>query len=253
MEYDSSEYFAYKKNKLSREMREMKKPISRLSFLCQIFIATFIVMFIAIVITIMKYSSKMDIEYTKGELQLSNGAVNNIAGFDNIPGDDDRQRKIDKRLILIQQEENAPSEARIVNKPKMHMEVIAQSHVEKNKKIEKLERQKKLNQESEAKTSKLSSILEEVSLQKKIPVENNLTENNITVMSKVLVGRYSTFEEAQKVQAQIKAKTPSLQPFVKKIGNVFSVQMGSYQDFAQAKTYAQSLRGKGFDVWIYQQ
>ena len=95
--------------------------------------------------------------------------------------------------------------------------------------------------------------MEEVNLQKKIPVENSLTENNVTVMSKVLVGRYSTFEEAQKVQAQIKSKTPSLQPFVKKIGNVFSVQMGSYQDFAQAKNHAQSLRGKGFDVWIYQQ
>ena len=121
MNFDSSEYFAYKKNKLSQEMREMKKPISRLSFLCQIFIATFVIMFIIIVITIMKYSSKMDIEYTKGELQLSNGAVNNIAGFDNVQVDDDRQRKIDKRLILIQQEENAPSEARIVNKPKMNI------------------------------------------------------------------------------------------------------------------------------------
>ncbi|MBR3605149.1 MAG: SPOR domain-containing protein [Candidatus Gastranaerophilales bacterium] len=253
MNFDSSEYFAYKKNKLSQEMREMKKPISRLSFLCQIFIATFVIMFIIIVITIMKYSSKMDIEYTKGELQLSNGAVNNIAGFDNVQVDDDRQRKIDKRLILIQQEENAPSEARIVNKPKMNMEVIDASHVEKNKKLDKLERQKKLNQESETKNSKLSTILEEVNFQKKIPVENNLIDSNVTVMSKVLVGRYPTFEEAQKVQTQIKAKSPSLQPFVKKIGNVFSVQMGSYQDFAQAKTHAQALRGKGFDVWIYQQ
>ena len=140
MNFDSSEYFAYKKNKLNQEMREMKKPISRLSFLCQIFIATFVIMFIIIVITIMKYSSKMDIEYTKGELQLSNGAVNNIAGFDTPSVEDDRQRKIDKRLILIQQEENAPSEARIVNKPKMHLEVIDASHVEKNKKLEKIEK-----------------------------------------------------------------------------------------------------------------
>ena len=122
------------------------------------------------------------------------------------------QRKIDKRLVLIQQEENAPSEARIVNKSKMQMEVISQSHVEKNKKIEKqekLERQKRLNEESESRASKLSSILEEVTLQKKIPVENSLLDNNVTVMSKVLVGRYSTFEEAQKIQNEIKAKTPS--------------------------------------------
>ena len=126
----------------------------------------------------MKFSSKMDIEYTKGELQLANGTINNISNYGQA-AEEETQRKIDKRLILIQQEENAPSEARIVNKPKMHMEVIAQSHVEKNKKLEKLERQKKLNQESEAKTSKLSTILEEVSLQKKIPVENNIVENKL--------------------------------------------------------------------------
>jgi len=254
MDFNSSGYFAYKKNKIKNELKEMKKPISRLSFLCQLFVATFVIMFIIIVVTIMKYSSKMDIEYTKGELQLSNSTITNISGYaPPVADDDNKQRKIDKRLILIHQEENAPSEARIVNKPKTHLEVIDSSHVEKNKKLEKIEKQQKLNKQNEEKSGKLSAIIEDVKLQKKIPVENNLIENNVTVMSKVLVGRYATFEEAQKVQNQIKAKNSSLQPFVKKIGNVFSVQMGSYQDFAQAKIHAQKLSSKGFDVWIYQQ
>lgn len=255
MDFNSSGYFAYKKNKIQDELREAKKPISRLSFLCQLFVATFVIMFIVIVITIMKYSSKMDIEYTKGELQLTNSTINNIPNYNSpVFEDDNKQRKIDKRLILIQQEENAPSEARVISKPKTHLEVIDSKHVEKNKKLEKLEKQQKINAQSEEKNNnKLSALIEDVKLQKKIPVEAGLAESNVTVMSKVLVGRYSTFDEAQKIQNQIKAKNPSLQPFVRKVGNVYSVQMGSYQDFSQAKTHAQKLSSKGLDVWIYQQ
>ena len=72
-------------------------------------------------------------------------------------------------------------------------------------------------------------------------------------MSKVLIGRYASFEEAQKTQNSIKAKDSSLSPFVKKVGDVFCVQMGSYQDFNVAKAQAQKLKSLGFDVWIYQQ
>lgn len=253
MDFNSSGYFAYKKNKIQNELKQERKPISRLSFLCQLFIATFIIMFIAIAITIMKYSSKMDIEYSKGELQFINSTLTNTNGYSAPYVDEDNhQRRIDKRLILIQQEENAPSEARIINKPKMQLEVIDSAHVEKNKKLEKIEKQEKLNKQNEEKNSKLSTIMEEVKLQKKIPVENNI-ESNVTVMSKVLLGRYSTFDEAQKMQKQIKANNPSMQPFVRKVGNVFSVQMGSYQDFSQAKIHAQKLSTKGLDVWIYQQ
>ena len=256
MNFNSSGYFAYKKNKIQREMEEQKRPISRLNFLFQLFVATFVVIFIIIVVSIMKYSAKMDIEYTKGELQLSTGAVNSIAGY-NAVVEEEQQRKIDKRLLLIQQEENAPSEARIVEKPNNNHEVISQTHVEDNKKLEKkekIEKQKKLNETNALKpASKISNIIEEVKLQKKVPVESVEADNNVTIMSKVLIGRYTTFEEAQKVQNQIKAKNSALQPFVRKVGSVFSVQMGSYQDFNVAKNHAQALKSKGFDVWIYQQ
>ena len=60
-------------------------------------------------------------------------------------------------------------------------------------------------------------------------------------------------DSVAKIENQIKAKNSKLQPFVRKVGNVFSVQMGSYQDFNVAKSHAQSLGSQGFDVWIYQQ
>ena len=251
MDFDSSSYLAYKKNKIQKEIETNKKPISRFSFLLQLFVATFIVIFIIIVISIMKYSSKVDIEYSQGELQLADGVTNNIPNY--APIEEEPQRKIDKRLILIQQEENAPSEARIIEKSPMQPEVISQKHIEESKLIEKHQEEVQNTQKNTENNSKISSLIEEVKLQNKIPVEELAQDTNVTIMSKVLIGRYMTFEEAQKLQTQIKAKNSSLQPFVRKVGNVFSVQMGSYQDFSIAKKHAQVLRNQGFDVWIYQQ
>ena len=251
MDFDSSSYLAYKKNKIQKEIETNKKPISRFSFLLQLFVATFIVIFIIIVISIMKYSSKVDIEYSQGELQLADGVTNNIPNY--APIEEEPQRKIDKRLILIQQEENAPSEARIIEKSPMQPEVISQKHIEESKLIEKHQEEVQNTQKNTENNSKISSLIEEVKLQNKIPVEELVQDTNVTIMSKVLIGRYMTFEEAQKLQTQIKAKNSSLQPFVRKVGNVFSVQMGSYQDFSIAKKHAQVLRNQGFDVWIYQQ
>ena len=251
MDFNSSSYLAYKKNKIQKEIETDKKPISRFSFLLQLFVATFIVIFIIIVISIMKYSSKVDIEYSQGELQLADGVTNNIPNY--APIEEEPQRKIDKRLILIQQEENAPSEARIIEKSPMQPEVISQKHIEESKLIEKHQQEVQNTQKNTENNSKISSLIEEVKLQNKIPVEELAQDTNVTIMSKVLIGRYMNFEEAQKLQTQIKAKNSSLQPFVRKVGNVFSVQMGSYQDFSIAKKHAQVLRNQGFDVWIYQQ
>ena len=251
MDFDSSSYLAYKKNKIQKEIETDKKPISRFSFLLQLFVATFIVIFIIIVISIMKYSSKVDIEYSQGELQLADGVTNNIPNY--APIEEEPQRKIDKRLMLIQQEENAPSEARIIEKSPMQPEVISQKHIEESKLIEKHQEEVQNTQKNTENNSKISSLIQEVKLQNKIPVEELAQDTNVTIMSKVLIGRYMTFEEAQKLQTQIKAKNSSLQPFVRKVGNVFSVQMGSYQDFSIAKKHAQVLRNQGFDVWIYQQ
>ena len=253
MEFNTSGYLAYKKNKIKREIQEAKKPISRLSFLFQLFVATFIIMFIIIVVAIMKYSSKMDIEYTKGEIQISNAVSGNIGPFE-VDDSPQQQRKIDKRLFLIQQEENAPSEAKIVNKGKNYVQVIDPVHVEENKKREKLEKQKQIIEKNQSVEKKPKVSLFEDSKSKKIDEVVDITsEANVVILSKVLVGRYNTFEEATALQNEIKISNPELTPFVRKVGSVYCVQMGSYQDFTMAKEQAHKLRNKGFDVWIYQQ
>ncbi len=256
MNFNTSNYFTYKKNKMQSDLKNTNKPISKLSFLFQLFLATFIIMFILIVISIMKYSSKMDIEYTKGDLSLHNSSpTNSISGY-SYPAED-IQRKIDKRLILIQQEENAPSEAKIIADKTNNPEVIDYKYIENNKKLEKLEKLEIAEKENQAfekrELAKILSAFDEKVQDKTVKDDTLDVNKNITIMSKVLIGRYSTFEEAQKVQNEIKTKDPTLSPFVRKVGDVFSVQMGSYKDFDIAKKQAQLLKFKGFDVWIYQQ
>ncbi len=254
MNFNSSNYFAYKKNKLQGQVNKEEKKFSKFNLLFQIFITTFIVMFIIIVIVIMKYSTKVDIEYSKN-ISLNNPSTdtNNINEEELY---EEKQRKIDKRLILIQQEENAPYEAKIIEKQKQE-EVINPIHLEKNKKIENSEKfEKNKEQKNENKDMlkpKIANPIDELINNSNKKTQENTINKNITIMSKVLIGRYATLEEAQAAQAEIKSLNSSSSPFVKKIGDVFSVQMGSYQDFSVAKNHAQNLKAKGYDVWIYQQ
>ncbi|MBQ2984554.1 MAG: SPOR domain-containing protein [Candidatus Gastranaerophilales bacterium] len=241
MNFNTSNYFAYKRQKAHAMIQEPQKPISKLNFIFQLFVATFVIIFIAIVIFIMKYSSKIDIEYTKGEMLINQEEINNSpTSYAN--NNDDEQKTIDKRLILIQQEENAPSEAKIVDKKKEV--IIDPKHIQK---------EKKQAQKQEKPQEKPKTIIEEVENNAVSKVEETTKTKNIIVTSKVLIGRYQTIEQAQRAQNQLKMAHPKLSPFVKKYGDVYSVQMGSYQDFQIAKYQAQILKSKGYDVWIFQQ
>ena len=254
MDFNSSNYFAYKKNKIQAQANMQEKKISKLNFLFQIFISTFIIMFIIIVVAIMKYSTKVDIEYSKNT-SLNNPNIDKTSSIQEELYEE-KQCKIDKRLILIQQEENAPYEAKILEKQNPE-EIINPIHLEKNKNIEQKEKleAKKLQQKEESKDllkPKITNPIDELINNSSKKNEENVLNKNITIMSKVLIGRYSTLEEAQKAQAEIKSLNTG-SPFVKKIGDVFSIQMGSYQDFSTARSHAQNLKSKGYDVWIYQQ
>lgn len=257
MTYKPHDYFEYKRNKIQATAEKPPKVISKLSFLFQLFVATFVVIFIIIAVAIMKYSSKVDIEYTKGELSSNNLEVGSNLNYEPA---DDKQGKIDKRLILIQQEENAPSEARVIyeDKNKLSNEVIDPKLLEQNKKIEKEEKKQKVQNLviPDKEENKIISALNDIANRKKEheeTIQPRPEQSNVTIMSKVLVGKYATFDEAQNLQNEIKVNNPTHTPFVRKIGEVYSVQMGSYQDFEIAKKQAQNLKSKGFDVWIYQQ
>ena len=292
MELNSQNYFEYKKNKMRSDISDKPKKISKISFLFQLFGATFIIFFLLVVFSITKYSKKMDIEYTQNDYAMQE-AETTASAYDI--GFDEEKRPIDKRLRTLQQEENAPSEAKIIQKPNENEQVIGQEHAKEIKKNNKIEKIQQANAKSEnrakvekvtvpvnAKTKETKTVnTKEIAANKpqqkqqttktaataatrevakssngllgQMPTRQRINEDNITIMSKVLVGRYSTFDDAARAQAGIKEQNPSLTPYVRKIGDVYSVQMGSYQDFYVAKSQAQKLKSKGYDVWIYQQ
>lgn len=244
------DYLTYKRSKIKTEIEEKRRPISKINFLLQLFLATFIVMFIIIVVVIMKFSSRVDIEYAStpsGDYSMKQ-EEENIPIAPNYAPFEDEQQKIDMRLRLIQQEENAPSEAKIISDSNKDNEIINPIHIEESKKIDKIEKIKTQNALSE--TKKPSETQETI---KKTVVEINNT--NQTISSKVLVGRFPTFEDAQRFLNGVKndPRFDDYAPYVRKVGDVYSVQMGSFVDFPTAKARAQRLKARSLDVWIYQQ
>lgn len=248
-------YFEYKKQKMRIQHSQTgNKFKSRFEFMFKIFVATFIVIFIVLVIAIMKFSSRVDIEYSRADASYQDG--------ETVDSSDDEQYKIDNRLLLIQQEENAPSEAKIISKEKTKNEVIDASLLEENQKFERAKKleEKKARQKELLENEKLKQNTH-VALKPMLQVKDNepktkekyLQEDDMSTSSKVIVGRFADPQEARETVEDIKTRIPEMTPFVKKIGDVYGVQMGSYKDFIVARNVAQKLKAKGLDVWIYQQ
>lgn len=236
-----------------------KKKIKALKYssgfdiMVRIFFATFIIIFILVVFGTLKFSAKIDIEGPNASNNAIEDAMEDFV--------DDEQRTIDKRLILLQQEEKAPNEAKIIVKEEgwdnnrvMDPELLKEDledYSRKNKEEIKQENNPKTQNDNEEELFEN----ENKPIQTKPALKPQIKESysNITIMSKVLIGKYLTFEEAKSKQVEIKENNPNSAPYVKKVGDIYSVQMGTYQDFATAKSMAASLKSRGYDVWIYQQ
>ena len=263
MDFEKYDYLNFKK---AREFPlphlQKDKPETALSVAFKMFLATFIVIFCIFVVFIAKMTTKVDIEYTKGNnLTLADSEL-----AQSYTEEDEDHRLVDQRLKLLQQQENAPSEAKIVKKEKTeHEEVIAQEHIQEAKKIDKIEKiqaKNKISQkealkeiEKEAKETKNLIVpdLTSPKMLKKVESKTQFKGENNIITSKVLIGRFSDFNSAKEFQAQLKEKDHSIMPYVRKVGDVYSVQIGSFQDFAMAKSQAKKLKEQGYDTWIFQQ
>ena len=69
---------------------------------------------------------------------------------------------------------------------------------------------------------------------------------------KVLIGKYSTFDDAKNAQNVMKTIKKTA-PFIRKVDNVYCLQIGSYSNMDVARSVAGGYAKDGFDVWIYQQ
>ncbi len=267
------DYLTYKRNKTESKT---KKPIILIDkkergLVLSLCIGTFVLFFIAVMFFIASKTAKMDIEYN-----IYGG--NSLDTTETVVNEDNKEEvkpTIDKRLFLIQQEENGPSESRVITKDKDHSEVISKEQFEEIKSnreevIKKAEKQEFLNQPqaNEAKNEEVikPTIIDEskniivgenkISIKPRLPLQpqvKQMSELTIPVVSsKVLVGRFATIEEAREAQKSLSTVVAGVYPFVKKINDVYSVQVGAFESFDAAKQIAGKLKSRGFDVWILQ-
>lgn len=238
MNMNSPDYLTYKKSKINPQI-EQKKRASRYRIAFWVFVITFSVIFATVVQIVRKYATRIDIEYDRN-IDASSAQIDNSIlsqGFAS-----DAKRLIDKRLKLIQLEENAPNEAKIISSDKENNEVID---------LEQYAQIKESGGEPE--DSYADSQIDTKKPQDVGEKQINGPSSNIAVYSKVLIGKYATFEDARAAQESVREANQGTTPFIRKVGDIYALQVGSYQDLTTAKQVASRFRAEDFDVWIYQQ
>ena len=234
MSMNSPDYLTYKKSKINPQI-EKQKRLSRLKVALWIFIITFSIIFAVVVQVVRKYSARIDIEYGRNADAIGGSESVLSEGFGS-----DAKKLIDKRLKLIQLEENAPSEAKIISDEKENNEVID------------LEQFAKIKDSGNIEDDEINIKIENASSHKTAE-QKQPQDNNVAVYSKVLIGKYSTFEDARAAQNSVREYNQGTTPFIRKVGDIYALQVGSYQDLTTAKQIASKFRAQNFDVWIYQQ
>ncbi len=236
---NSPDYLTYKKSKINPRLEQQQQRSSRLRIAFWIFIITFSIIFALVVQVVRRYSTRIDIEYGRNLDSASKQADNSILpqGFGG-----EAKKLIDNRLKLIQLEENAPSEARIISSEKTDNEVMD------------LEQYAKIKEEgSTSDVVPLDDTVETTQSSDVSPLPQIIKEATVEVYSKVLIGKYETFEDARSAQDAVREVNRGTTPFIRKVGDIYALQVGSFQDLEVAKQVASKFRAENFDVWIYQQ
>lgn len=271
----SSDYLTYKKSRMNpTRVQRVEKRKEKARRIFKLSVLTFCIMFICVVVFIKKYAKRVDIEY--GRHGMDTASPNHSTGIsDNFNETyDPDKRTIDKRLVLIQEEENAPSESRVLPQDRDKNEVMNLEHFEKLKSNieedidEELPKAKEPPKPQPAAPPKPSQPVNTASsLMPKIPQTaaevpdiNALPQGNLMPIElapksniKVLIGKYSSFDDAKTAQTAMKNSKAHIAPSIRRVDNVYSLQIGSYSNMDVARSVAGSYGRDGFDVWIYQQ
>ena len=263
------DYLAYKKNKdKNTKIRKYTEEEKRLA--CLIWIGTFFVVFVTVIIIVASKTGKIDIEYGR----LGKNPSVEVEVVDEDDGEIVTRKEkftVDKRLFLIQQEEKGPSKSKAVEKTNEQSEVISNEEFneiqasnsqylnkKEDKKEDKKEEDKKSSSAEKTQTPKAQPASQKASLKGKLPVSEK-NEKQVTIKpesalqapkitSKVLVGKYYSIEDARKAQSSFGAE----QALIKKINNYYTVQVGVFENYNVAKSLAVKLKAQGYDSWIFQ-
>ncbi|MBE7706923.1 MAG: SPOR domain-containing protein [Cyanobacteria bacterium SIG30] len=224
---ETPDYLAYKKAK-QQYVEETKKAkrsdYKKLKILFLIFSLTFIFCFLTIMNVSNNLSTKLDIEEEQNVMVLDEN------------NSEEQKGSIDKRLEMLYDEEIGLSTARAINKKED--EIMSQDKADEIKK-------------SDEEIAKTETVKEQENLN--IELNNEKIEETYTpVFTRVLVGKYATIEEAKSAQDYIRTVEgfETASPFIRKMGDFYSIQVGSYTNSDVAKSVAEKLSNSNYHVWI---
>ena len=232
------DYLAYKKKKLTETPEEIEKPMSAKRKYLALGIAVFVGFFIFTMIILNGvFGSKVDIE--TGQMNATDEPYS-LNDDSVVSGETDKKYTIDARLKQLQIEETTPTISQKEKDAK-----IASSQVKKLEKEQEKLKKEKAKQEEKANKEKINK--EEKSKEEASNVVPQ--DENKIVYSKVLLGRYSSFEEAKAAQTKLRQES-GVEAFVRKMGSVYALQVGSYMNQDQAQNVATQFSNMDYQVWI---
>ncbi len=227
------DYLSYKKQKLNAQAQEPQQIEKNNKEPRQfpMMVAVFVVCFMLFVVFVAKYGSRVDIEYGKmGEGPYETVETQN----ENLTSRDDTNSGLDTRLKDLQDANRAGR-------------IIAPKEKEATIKTDNKEQKEVIKEQKESTLQKIEEVKNEVKTQ--VEKQTSAPQEHRVVYSKVLLGHYSTYEEAKQAQTQLKTATGTI-AFVRKMGNSYALQVGSYLDPEQARITAAKYSSMNYFVSI---
>lgn len=146
---------------------------------------------------------------------------------------------VDERLKLLQMEDNAKEDNMFANE--LEEKVVIPEHKKPELQEEKSEEQiidknliSRIEKEANPKPEETAS-----PAPKNVQLQTPLQQGNVT--SKVVVGYYSTKEQAEVAKGIIAESGLNISPFVRNIGGAYTIQVGSYSSREKAQSVVNDL------------
>lgn len=243
---EQPDYLTYKKRKQQTKFdTTTPRKAPKIKFIFRFFVVTFILTFIIIFYITQKYSAKIDVEYS------SKANFNDMAqseeNLDDIKKDNEKLT-IDRRLIALYNDEIGLSKAKAVNQTN-----DGAIDVEQFKKIQ--EGQEEIYKEP-ADAKKTEKKVEKIAPQVEESNFDEITNEPVkkVTYTKILIGKYKNLTDAKMVQDQIRNSSDfeNLTPFIRKIDDFYTIQIGSYMNAQVAKNIADKFKRANYNVWIVQ-
>ncbi len=211
--------------KLANQEENKIKKNDKAHKLLTIFLTTFLVTFIFITLFV-KNLPEIDVEIGKNA--------------DATDADDSEKGSVDERLRWIQFEDNMPG-----------VSTRFTSTDENSQEDGKQNEDNVIEYDEDVKSGNIPAIKEDavIKVDKAQPAETKTpapVTPSVSKISKVYVGQYSTIEQAIAMQNRLTDAGLDLAPFVKKVGENYVVQIGSYASAQKAQSVAESVQNAGF-------